>query len=81
MYAFETAKKYGCSFICVIMAVLVVDFVFPIASANHKFVHCLFQAELVAKTEQVALLEERLAKSEAANKALNDQLNSTQVRI
>ncbi|VDK39906.1 unnamed protein product [Taenia asiatica] len=36
------------------------------------------QVELAAKAEQIALLEERLAKSEAANKALNDQLKSTQ---
>uniref|UniRef100_A0A0R3SUR0 HOOK_N domain-containing protein n=1 Tax=Hymenolepis diminuta TaxID=6216 RepID=A0A0R3SUR0_HYMDI len=38
------------------------------------------QVELTAKVEQIAVLEERLAKAEAANDALNTQLKSNQVR-
>ncbi|KAL5966254.1 hypothetical protein TSMEX_005991 [Taenia solium] len=63
-----------------------VDVVFnPSLRGRHKFYHPQHipffrhvKAELAAKVEQIALLEERLAKSEAANKALNDQLKSTQ---
>ncbi|VUZ51403.1 unnamed protein product [Hymenolepis diminuta] len=36
------------------------------------------QVELTAKVEQIAVLEERLAKAEAANDALNTQLKSNQ---
>nr|CDS15187.1 expressed conserved protein [Echinococcus granulosus] len=38
----------------------------------------LLQTELATKAEQIILLEEHLAKSEAANKALKDQLKSIQ---
>ncbi|VDO01170.1 unnamed protein product [Rodentolepis nana] len=38
------------------------------------------RVELAAKVEQIAVLEERLAKAEAANDVLNAQLKSNQVR-
>lgn len=41
----------------------------------------LIQIELAAKMEQIAALEERLAKAEAANDALKAHLETNQVRL